>query len=348
MTRRRRRTTLSGVAPGFMPSVLARGFALLGLDKRFRQLVGNALPLVRLSLRLLWWASPSLTLGIAAVLVLQSLMAPLQLVLSRATIDRAALDLGVARAAPSSAHIGFGPAVTAFPLGAWLALTAAALAVGYLLQPVSATLQAMVGDQVTGIVTERMILAANRWPGLARFEDPEFADDLDRAAKHVGPGLMLLLVGAQLTVALVTGVTAVLLLARLHPLLPAALVAAMLPQAARERAYHLSVGRILHNQTADAHRLDYSRNVLLTPDAGKDVRLFGLSPFFRRRYAAIFSRIVGEIEALRRPLAGWETAAGGLSGAAAGAVYFLVVWRIAHGALTLGDLALYGGAATLL
>jgi ATP-binding cassette subfamily B protein len=122
----------------------------------------------------------------------------------------------------------------------------------------------------------------------------------------------------------------------------------MLPQAARERAYHLSMGRILHNQTADAHRLDYSRNVLLTPDAGKDVRLFGLSPFFRSRYAAIFGRIVGEIEALRRPLAGWETAAGGLSGAAAGAVYFLVVWRIAHGALTLGDLALYGGAATLL
>ncbi len=56
---------------------------------------------------------------------------------------------------------------------------------------------------------------------------------------------------------------------------------------------------------------------------------------------------MAEIDALR-PLAGWATATAGLSGAAAGAVYFLVVWRIARGELTLGDLALYGGTATLL
>jgi hypothetical protein len=54
-----------------------RAATLIGVDKHFRQLVQDALPLVRLSLRLLWWASPGLTLGIAAVLVLQSLMAPL-------------------------------------------------------------------------------------------------------------------------------------------------------------------------------------------------------------------------------------------------------------------------------
>src|SRR6266542_240724 len=118
-------------------------------------------------------------------------------------------------------------------------------------QLVQAALQAMVGDRVTGIVTERLMVAANRWPGLARFEDPEFADDLDRASKRVGPGgLVLLLVGAQLTVALVTGMSAVLLLARLHPLLPVALVAAMAPQAVRERLYHVRVSGLLYNQTA--------------------------------------------------------------------------------------------------
>lgn len=321
--------------------------------ERFRQLVEEALPLARLSLRLLWWASPALTAGIAALVVFQALIAPLQLILSRATIDRAALDLGVAqtaaRTAAATTHASLGPAVTALPLGTWLALSAAALALGYLLQPLSAALQSMVGDRVTGIVTERLMVAANRWPGLARFEDPEFADDLDRASKRVGPGgLVLLLVGGQLTVALVSGVSAVLLLARLHPLVPVALLAAMAPQAVRERAYHVSVASLLYNQTADAARLDYARTVLLRPEAGKDVRLFGLGPFFRSRYAAIFGRIVAEIDALRRPLAGWATATAGLSGAAAGAVYFLVVWRIARGELTLGDLALYGGAATLL
>ncbi len=48
----------------------------------------------------------------------------------------------------------------------------------------------------------------------------------------------------------------------------------------RERAYHVSVASLLYNQTADAARLDYARTVLLRPEAGKDVRLFGLGPFF--------------------------------------------------------------------
>jgi hypothetical protein len=39
--------------------------------------------------------------------------------------------------------------VAALPLGAWLALTAAALALGYLLQPLSAAFQSMVGDRLT-------------------------------------------------------------------------------------------------------------------------------------------------------------------------------------------------------
>src|SRR5688572_4570153 len=240
----------------------------MSMWERFRQLVREALPLVRLSLRLLWWASPGLTAGIAAIVLLQALIAPLQLILSRATIDRAALDLGVtqtaARSAAATTYVSLEPAVTALPLGTWLALTAAALALGYLLQPLSATLQSMVGDRVTGIVTERLMLAANRWPGLARFEDPDFADDLDRASKRVGPGgLVLLLVVGQLTAALVTGVSALLMLARLHPLLPVALLAAMVPQAVRERAYHVRVSGMLYNQTADAARLDYARTVML-------------------------------------------------------------------------------------
>jgi hypothetical protein len=174
--------------------------------ERFRRQVQEALPLLGLSLRLLWWASPGLTAGIAAILVIQALMAPVQLALSRATIDRAALDLGVARTAAStaavSAHAAVGPAVAALPLGGWLALTAAALALGYPLQPLSAAFQAMVGDRVTGIVTERLMQAANRWHGLARFEDQECADDVERATKRAAPGVpMLLLVGGQLTAA---------------------------------------------------------------------------------------------------------------------------------------------------
>ncbi len=67
MTRRLGRTTLVGVATG-----LVRASTLMGVDKRFRQLVQDALPLVRLSLRLLWWASPDHILVLEGGRILES------------------------------------------------------------------------------------------------------------------------------------------------------------------------------------------------------------------------------------------------------------------------------------
>src|SRR5688572_22732720 len=112
MAPRTGRATLVGVATSVESGSTAKRAA-----ERFRQQVQEALPLLGLSLRLLWWASPGLTAGIAAILVIQALMAPLQLALSRATIDRAALGLGVVRTAAgtaaASAHAAVGPAVAA-------------------------------------------------------------------------------------------------------------------------------------------------------------------------------------------------------------------------------------------
>src|SRR5690349_20852823 len=122
MARRVNRATLVRVET----SVLS-GSTVEREARRFRQQAAEALPLLRLSLRLLWWASSGLTAGIAAILVIQALMAPVQLALSRATINRAALDLGVAptaATAAASAQATVGPGVAALPLGAWLALTA--------------------------------------------------------------------------------------------------------------------------------------------------------------------------------------------------------------------------------
>ena len=311
--------------------------------KSFRGQLTEAAPRLRLALRLLWRTSPMLTIGIAALLVLQAVVAPLQLALSRATIDRLALDLAFAPPAK------VGGAVATVPLAAWLGLTLVALAAGYLLQPLANTLQALAGDRVTGAVTERLVLVANSWHGLARFEDPDFADDLARARNRAaGSGLVLLIVASQLGLTLLTAATAALVLARLHPLLALGLVAVMVPEAAQVRMYQERLGRTIYAQTPDTRRLEYARNVLLTPEAGKDVRLFALCPYFRRHYDAIFGRTVAALDDVRRGMAAHMAAAGLLSGAAAGAVYVLVVWWIARGERTLGDLALYGGAATLL
>ncbi|MAG36960.1 MAG: ABC transporter ATP-binding protein [Dehalococcoidia bacterium] len=309
--------------------------------RAFRQQLRDARRLAWLAIRLTWSASPSLVLGILSLLAMQALLRPLQLMLSKAVLDRLALDLGLV---PISGGI-----VAWFPLLAWMALTAAILGLTQLLQPVILTLQSVAGDRLSGYVTEQLIRAANRWQGLARFEDPSFADDLERARSHAGrAGLLLLVHGGLTGLSLFTAVGLVVVLLSLHPLTPFMLLAASLPHLARHWEYGFRSMGHLYRQTPETRRLQYSRDLLLTPEPAKDVRLYGLGPFFRQLYEAIFDRTTGVLYHLRRQLIVKVALAGVLGGAAAGAVYIYVVWLIVQGEKTLGDLVLYGGAATML
>ena len=77
----------------------------------FRQQLQESSRLLRLAVRLAWRSSPRLALGMLLLLVVQALLSPLQLVLSRAVIDRAALDLGLL--APAAGL------VAQWPLAVW-------------------------------------------------------------------------------------------------------------------------------------------------------------------------------------------------------------------------------------
>ena len=182
----------------------------LSQSKPFRQHLQESSRLIRLAVRLAWRSSPRLALGILLLLVVQALLSPLQLVLSRAVIDRAALDLGLLTTAAGL--------VAQWPLSVWIILAAAGVAVGQLIQPFAATFQSMAGDRLTGYVTEQLIRTANRWHGIARFEDPALADDLERAR---GPasnsGMSIMVYGAELVVALFTAAGLIVVLLALHP-----------------------------------------------------------------------------------------------------------------------------------
>ncbi len=292
-------------------------------------------------MRLAWRSSPRLALGILLLLVVQAVLSPLQLVLSRAVIDRAALDLGLLTTAAGL--------VAEWPLAVWVVLAAAGVAVGQLIQPFASTFQSMAGDRLTGYVTGQLIRAANRWHGIARFEDPALADDLEQARERAaGAGLRLTVYGAELVVALFTAVGLIVVLLALHPVVPVLLVVATLPLMAREWEYQYHTTRTLYDQTPETRRLMYARDMLLMPEPAKDVRLYGLGPYFRTQYDTIFAAVAATINRLRRQLMTSVVIGNVLAATAVGAVYVYVVWLVATGQRTPGDLALYGGAATML
>ena len=310
-------------------------------SKPFRQNLQESSRLLRLAVSLAWRSSPRLALGILLLLLVQALLSPLQLLLSRAVIDRAALDLGLLTTAAGL--------VAEWPLAVWIILAAAGVAVGQLIQPFASTFQSMAGDRLTGYVTEQLIRTANRWHGIARFEDPALADDLERARDRASNvGMRLMVTGTELVVALFTaaGLTAVLL--GLHPVVPVLLVVATLPLMAREWEYQRRTEMTLYTQTPETRRLMYARDMLLKPEPAKDVRLYDLGPFFRTQYDTIFAGVAGTINRLRRQLMTSVVLTNVLAAAAVGAVYVYVVWLVSTGQRTPGDLVLYGGAATML
>ncbi|MFL5803986.1 MAG: ABC transporter ATP-binding protein [Roseiflexaceae bacterium] len=311
------------------------------MPKPFAQQIQTTLKLLRLAVQLIWAASPRLLVAVLLLLAVQAAIAPLQLALSKAVLDRLAFDLRLA------ANVD--PLVAALPLSAWIIFAAASVAISSLFQPFSATFQTIIGDRLTANVAEQIMLAANRWQGIARFEDPTFADDLARARNWTDRfGLELLLAVANLIIALLMAIGVVIVLARLSLLAPALLLLAAIPQMARRWDFVRRTRGYLYIQTPKARQLEYSRAVMLNTEPAKDVRLYGLGPFFRQRYDTLFDETIGEVNHMRRRSVGPMAFANALATAAAGVIYVYLVWLIMQRQYTLGDLVLYGGAATVL
>ena len=221
--------------------------------------------------------------------------------------------------------------------------------IGQLIQPFATTFQSQAGDRLTGHITEQLIRAANRWQGLARFEDPRWVDDLERSQRYASQtGLRIMVHGASAVLGLFTVIGIALLLIGLHPLLPLLLLLASVPQTIYQWRYERVTGFHLYVQTPEGRQLDYNRDQLITPEPAKDVRLYALGPFFGQRYSVLFDRLIDELTRLRQRLVVPVSLAACLGPAIAGAVYVLLGWRVASGHGTPGELVLYGGAAFLL
>src|SRR5581483_11888280 len=247
------------------------------------------------AIQLTWRCSPLLTFGILLFLILQTFLPLLNLFFFRLVLNRAISDAGN--------HTISDPLALRFPLIIWIACMVITVVIGQLFQLTAQTLQTMMADRLTVYVTEHIIHAANHWQGLSRFEDPAFADDLNRARNNAHRlGLDIMINGASILMSAFTIISILLLLISLHVLLPLILLISSLPSIVYWWKYISSNARILYNQTPDARRLEYYRNIMITIDAAKDVRLYGLGLFFSRSYNTLFASIMTHLNATRDPL----------------------------------------------
>ena len=220
--------------------------------------------------------------------------------------------------------------------GVYLAL----VATSSLLEDVTGgVLQSELGERVSHTVEQRLMAVSAAAPGLEHLERPEFADKV-KLVKDRSFIPYFAFTNLNGLAAVVIGLVAsVLLLGFVHPFLMLMPVVAVPGVVLQFRAYRRHFAR--YDRTASEERLaTHYLELLTTPAAAKEIRLFGLGAHLIERHRRVTDAYIRALfrDQLRRSGAGLVS--GALYGAAAaGAIAYL--GRLAlDGRASLGDVAL--------
>ena len=149
----------------------------------------------------------------------------------------------------------------------------------------SAVLAGDLGRRVTTALAERQTTALLGPSTIAHLEDPSFLDDLARATATGGIGPWAATVGlVQRSTTRLSGVAALIVLARLDAVLTAVLAVTLVVNANVLRRAHAGVVAVMDRRADALRRADHLREVGHDLAAAKDVRLFGLDGWFADRF----------------------------------------------------------------
>jgi ATP-binding cassette subfamily B protein len=145
---------------------------------------------------------------------------------------------------------------------------------------------------------------------------------------------------------LITIVGLLLLLAHLHPLIPAVMLAALGPQVAaavraRRQAHWTRV-----RQSRTFREMEYCARVTTEPGAAKEIRVFGLGGEFLRRFRERRDATQREMEQVGFQELRIQTVLGGAHTLVLAGSFAYVAVQAGAGRLSIGDVALYLGAIT--
>ena len=290
----------------------------------------------RRTLALVFTAAPRPVIAMAVLMLLQAFLPVGTLWASRGVVNAAAQSIGLSGPATDAG--------TGLPLPSWIAIAVGLIVAQQLAAPLFRAAQQAAGDLMHLHIGGALIAAANRWRGLARFEDPAFANHLHIARGQGATDIIdLVSYGGQFVQELFTTVAMSVALWRLHPLAPVLVLLAHVPQALQENAFGQSMADAMVWQSEDERKLSSYAGTLMDAEPAKDVRLFGLGDFFRGLHGALYDRASDDVRRLRRRLMARMIPAQMLSGVSSALVYLFVVHRVLSGGASLGDLVLYGG-----
>jgi len=284
-------------------------------------------------LRLLWQAYPLACLGTITITVVQGLLP-----LAMAWITKVLFDW-LAQQIAGNAQVGSGELFWLLAVQALLTVAAAILP--KLSQYLNAELRRRLALHSQAAIYQKI----NSFPGIAYFENPNTYDTIRLAQQGVSfsPSQTLNTL-TQSIQSLVTLLSFIGVLFTFNLLLAGLVFAAALPQLIAQ----IKLGRqrfgLAFDISPNERRKFYYSFLLAGVEAAKEMRLFGLGPYFLDKLLALYKQVHhAERKQEQRELR-WELWLGILSSVVSSAAFVFIVLTAFAGTLTLGDITLYVAA----
>lgn len=280
--------------------------------------------------RLIWQASPSLTIGNAVLRLLRAAIPLAVLYVGKLIIDEVVL-------------LAKGEGGSVEELLSYLALEFALAVASDILSRGVALMDSLLGDLFANDSSARLMEQAARLD-LYQFENSEFYDKLERARQQTVRRTMLM---TQVLSQLQDIITLVFLAAGLLAfewwlilLVFVAVIPAFLGESHfNERSYSLIWG-----WTPERRELDYLRYTGASDETAKEIKMFGLSGFLIDRFKFLSDKYYHENKKLAVKRAGWGALFATIGSAGYYAAYVYIIYRTIGGQLSIGDLTFYAGS----
>lgn len=198
-------------------------------------------------------------------------------------------------------------------------------------------------DRFTRYISVRVMEHASTLD-LASYENPQFYDKLERARAQATDRIQMI---RDAGLVLQQGVTVASLSAALFvysPWLLFVLVACLVPAFLGETHFAFLVYSQSLGQTCVKRQMDYFRTLGASKESAKELKLFGLAPFFVRRFSDLSDQIYRENRTLasRRWMAGSLLSL--LSSVGYYAAYVFVIYKTVAGRQSIGTLTFLTGS----
>ncbi|HLH31282.1 MAG TPA: ABC transporter ATP-binding protein [Terriglobia bacterium] len=179
---------------------------------------------------------------------------------------------------------------------------------------------------------------------LASYEDPVFYDKMERARVQGTDRIVMIQASGRLFQQFLTTASLAAGIIKFSPLLFLGLVVCVVPAFLGETHFAFLGYSLNFHQTPAKREMEYLRILGGSKESAKELKLFGLGPFFVRRYTEISNALHNENVSLakRKLLIGAFLTLLGTTGYYG--TYAYVIYKTISGALTIGTLVFLAGA----